>query len=37
MKESVAAACQKESKCFKLDSGKRTEPCFTFHSLNFTL
>ncbi|MED6218176.1 hypothetical protein PIB30_024501 [Stylosanthes scabra] len=37
MKESVAAACRKESKCLKLGGGKRTEPCFTFHSLNFTL
>ncbi|CAK8562979.1 unnamed protein product [Lathyrus sativus] len=36
MKESVAAACQQESECFKLGV-KRTEPCFTLHSLNFTL
>ncbi|XP_019463863.1 PREDICTED: ferric reduction oxidase 8, mitochondrial [Lupinus angustifolius] len=36
MKESVASACQWESECFKL-CAKRTEPCFTFHSLNFTL
>ncbi|XP_057726276.1 ferric reduction oxidase 8, mitochondrial [Arachis stenosperma] len=37
MKESVAAACRKESNCFKFGGEKRTEPCFTFHSLNFTL
>ncbi|KAJ1413208.1 Riboflavin synthase-like beta-barrel [Sesbania bispinosa] len=36
MKESVASACQQESECFKLGV-KRTEPHFTFHSLNFTL
>ncbi|KAG4942762.1 hypothetical protein AAZX31_17G082400 [Glycine max] len=36
MKESVAFACQQESECFKA-SGKRTESCFTFHTLNFTL
>jgi ferredoxin-NADP reductase len=36
MKESVAAACQQESECSKL-SVKTTKPCFTFHSLNFTL
>lgn len=36
MKESLASAYQKESKCFKLGV-KRTKPQFTFHSLNFTL
>lgn len=35
MKESVASACQL-SECFKLGV-KRTEPCFSFHSLSFTL
>ncbi|XP_061364878.1 ferric reduction oxidase 8, mitochondrial [Gastrolobium bilobum] len=33
MKESVASACQQE---FNLGA-KRKQPCFTFHSLNFTL
>ncbi|KAK7389121.1 hypothetical protein VNO78_23953 [Psophocarpus tetragonolobus] len=36
MKESVALACQQESECFKV-GGKRTESCFSFHTLNFTL
>lgn len=36
MKESVASACQQESECLKLGV-KKTEPCFTLHSLNFTL
>ncbi|XP_020211431.1 ferric reduction oxidase 8, mitochondrial [Cajanus cajan] len=36
MKESVAAACKQESECIKF-SAKRTESCFTFHTLNFTL
>ncbi|RDX77169.1 Ferric reduction oxidase 8, mitochondrial [Mucuna pruriens] len=36
MKESVALACQQESQCVNI-SAKRTESCFTFHTLNFTL
>ncbi|KAI9108761.1 hypothetical protein K1719_020066 [Acacia pycnantha] len=36
MKESVAMICQQKSKCFNLGANK-SQACFTFHSLNFTL